>query len=410
MLTGDENERLTRVGPGTPMGDMLRRYWMPIAVSVDVTDKPVKRRLLGEDLVVFRAGNGQVGIVQERCSHRRTSLTVGISEEDGIRCGYHGWKFALDGRILEQPAEPRLNTRASITAYPAQELGGLVFAYLGPQPAPLLPAYDLFVMDNCMRDIGHATLGFNWLQAMENAVDPYHGEWLHGHYMNAVRAREGHAPVKHYAKKHIKVGFDAFDYGIIKRRLLEGGDESEDGWAIGHPLVFPNMVKIGGAGFQQLQIRVPLDDEHYWHIWYTVYTPPVTQLPKQDFVPAYEVPVFDAQGEYIVSYIDGQDLAAWGGQGVIADRTKETLGASDVGIVMYRRMLQEQLQKVADGQDPLCVIRDPAKNRYIQLDVEKTKPFSDNRTYISGILNAQAVLYSPINDQLKDLFGVSEPA
>ena len=406
MLSEKDNVRLTRVGPGTPMGNLLRRYWMPIAISSEITDKPVHRRLLGEDLVVFRTTTGTVGIVQDRCSHRRTQLTVGIAEADGIRCGYHGWKFALDGRCLEQPPEPRMIPRADITAYPAEELGGLIFAYLGPKPAPLLPRFDLFVMDGVLRDIGWSHYKFNWLQAMENAVDPYHGEWLHGHFMNSVRAREGKSPVTHYAKKHVKVGFDPFEFGIIKRRLLEGQEEAtEDAWTIGHPLVFPNMVKIGGGGFQQLQIRVPMDDENIWHLWYTVYKPEGA-LPVQQSVPGYNVPIEDENGEAILSFIDGQDAEAWGRQGVIADRTRELLGHADIGIAMYRQMLKEQIDNVEANRDPLGVVRDASRNAIIDLPVERTKPFSDNKTYIAGILNAQAVLFSPLNGMLKELFGV----
>lgn len=409
MLSEQDNERLTRVGPGTPMGNLLRRYWMPIAISSEVTDKPEHKRILGEDLVVFRTAAGMLGVVQDRCSHRRTQLTVGIVEEDGIRCGYHGWKFGLDGKCLEQPPEPRMIPKADIVAYPAEELGGLVFVYMGPKPAPLLPRYDLFVRENCLRDIGWSHYKFNWLQAMENAVDPYHGEWLHGHFMNSVRAREGRAPVSNYAKKHAKVGFDPFEFGIIKRRLLVGQrEEEEDGWRVGHPLVFPNMVKIGGSGFEQLQIRVPMDDHNIWHLWYTTYTPPVDKLPVQPFVPGYNVPIEDTNGQSILSFIDGQDAEAWGRQGVIADRTKELLGHADVGIAIYRQMLKQQMENVEAGRDPMALVRDPAKNQVIELPVEKIKPFGDPRTYISGILNAQAVLFSPLNKQLKELWGIED--
>lgn len=406
MMSKEENERLTQVGPGTPMGNLLRRYWMPIAISEDVTDAPVHRKLLGEDLVVFRTPEGQLGIVDERCAHRRTALTVGMSETGGIRCGYHGWKFGFDGEVLEQPAEARLNTRVSIKAYPAAEQGGLIFAYMGPQPTPLLPRYDLFVMENCVRDVGHSVLDFNWLQAMENSVDPHHAEYLHGHFMNIQRKRAGKSEVSHYAAKHAKVAFDRFPLGIIKRRLLVGGSEEEDGWKIGHPLLFPFMLKIGGSGFNQFQIRVPIDDVSTWHLWYTVYTPPVDNLPRQAVVPGYDVPLFDAKGEAILDFIDGQDVHAWRGQGVIADRTQEILGASDLGLVLYRRMLQEELAKVERGEDPIGVFRDPAANQYVEIPVEKTKPFTDPRTYIRGILEAQAVRYSPQNQRLRELFDV----
>lgn len=123
MLTKEDNDRLTRVGPGTPMGELMRRYWLPIAISADIGERPVARRLLGEDLVVFRSGDGKVGVVDRQCKHRRADLLVGVCEKSGIRCGYHGWMYAHDGKVIEQPAEPRLNPRVQIKAYPAQELG-----------------------------------------------------------------------------------------------------------------------------------------------------------------------------------------------------------------------------------------------------------------------------------------------
>ncbi|MDT7554408.1 MAG: 5,5-dehydrodivanillate O-demethylase oxygenase subunit, partial [Pseudonocardiales bacterium] len=159
MLSAEKNERLTRVGPGTPMGELLRRYWWPVATYDMATRVPVKRRLLGEDLVLYRDGSGTVGLLAEQCPHRRAALWLGCTEEHGLRCGYHGWRFDADGRCLEQPGEPAESTfkdRIRATAYPVQELGGLVFAYLGPLPAPELPRYDLFVWDDAWRDIGHA--------------------------------------------------------------------------------------------------------------------------------------------------------------------------------------------------------------------------------------------------------------
>ena len=408
MLSKEDNERLTRVGPGTPMGNFLRRYWLPIAISADVRDAPLERRLLGENLVVFRTTDGRVGVVDERCTHRRTSLLVGISEADGIRCGYHGWKFGLDGKVLEQPPEPRPIPRSDLKAYPAQDFAGLIWTYMGPAPAPLIPRFDLFVLPGAVRDIGHAMLDFNWLQAMENSVDPHHGEWLHGRFMNHVRARNGLKPVSHYEKKHVRVAFDEHEYGIVKRRLLENGSEDDDGWKIGHPLLFPYMLRIGGAAgrFGQFQIRVPVDDTHTWHLWYTAYCPP-KGAPAQPVIPGYAVPLWHADGTPNCDFIDGQDIHAWRGQGTIADRTRELLGTSDAGIAMYRRMLKEEMARAEAGQDPKGVIRDPAKNVRIDLPVERLKPFSDHDTYLRGVLDAQAICYSPINQEVRKLFEIA---
>ena len=143
MLTIEENERLTQIGPGTPMGELMRRYWHPIAGSAQLMDKPVMPvRVLGENLVLFKDKRGRLGLVQDLCAHRQTQLMYGMVEEDGLRCPYHGWMYDTAGRCIEQPAEPPGSTfkdRVTITAYPVEELGGLVFAYLGPEPTPLVP-------------------------------------------------------------------------------------------------------------------------------------------------------------------------------------------------------------------------------------------------------------------------------
>jgi 5,5'-dehydrodivanillate O-demethylase oxygenase subunit len=327
MMTAEENVRITRVGPGTPTGDLLRRYWMPIATSDEIKGRPVKKRLLCEDLIVFRDGSGKVGVVDRQCAHRRADLAVAICEDNGIRCGYHGWLYSHDGQCIEQPAETRHNPNARIKAYPAQELGGLVFTYMGPQPAPLLPRFDLFVWDNVLRDIGHAIVPCNWLQAMENSVDPHHVEWLHGRLLNFwLKTGGSNLKTDLFTRKHIKTGFDAFEFGIIKRRVVEGRTEEDDDWKIGHPVLYPITLLVGGAGVHQLQIRVPIDDTSMWHLWYNVYRAPGSIAPHQATIPSYEVPMFDAKGEPIVDFIDGQDVAMWVGQGAIADRSKELLG------------------------------------------------------------------------------------
>ncbi len=409
MLTTEENERLTRVGPGTPMGNLLRRYWMPIMPSSELDRKAVPRRLLGEDLVVFRDGDGVVGVVEKHCPHRRADLSVAVVEQSGIRCGYHGWRFVQDGRCVEQPAEPRLNPTMRIGAYPAQELGGLVFVYMGPLPAPLLPRFDMFVWGDVLRDIGQARLDFNWLQAMENSVDPYHVEWLHAHFMNFWRRLDGTEEVEILAKKHARVGFDPFEYGIIKRRVLVGQTEEDDDWKVGHPLVFPLMLRVGGGGVDQFQIRVPIDDTTTWHIWYTTYRPEGALLPAQPVVPSYEVPLRDAQGNWILDFADGQDIAAWAGQGPIADRTKEHLGASDRGVVMFRQMLRDQLDRVEAGLDPLGVVRDADINARIDLPMEKDK-YGDSKAFVRQLLTSQAIRYSPQQPLLYSLFGYGDAA
>src|SRR5262249_6479673 len=157
-------------------------------------------------------------------------------EATGLRCPYHGWLFDSTGSCLEQPAEPDESTfknRIRTAAYPVQELGGMVFAYLGPEPAPLLPRFDLFGMDGVLRCVGRAEIPCNWLQIMENSVDATHVEWLHGRYFSYVLDRKHPGEendLSRFAKHHKKIGFDVFEWGIIKRRVLEGSTEEDDDW------------------------------------------------------------------------------------------------------------------------------------------------------------------------------------
>ncbi|TNC25175.1 aromatic ring-hydroxylating dioxygenase subunit alpha [Amycolatopsis alkalitolerans] len=407
MLTAEKNERLTRVGRGTPMGELLRRYWWPIATHDMVGRQPVRRRLLGEDLVLFRDASGRVGLLAEQCPHRRASLALGCTESAGLRCGYHGWLFDVDGRCVEQPGEPGdsgFADRVRTTAYPVQELGGLVFAYLGPQPAPLLPRYDLFVWDNVWRDIGHADLPCNFLQIMENSVDPYHVEWLHGRYGSFLKELAGEPPLQVLTKKHVKVAFDVFEHGILKRRVLEGQTEEDEDWKIGHPLVFPGMLRIGGGGLHFFQIRVPIDDTHTWHVWYQTYRPAEDgEIPPQQEIPVYEVPLYDEHGEFIRDYVDGQDITAWVTQGAIADRSEEHLGRSDLGVIVLRRLYQEQIDRVEAGDDPICTYRDPARNQLIELPQEKEK-FGGGKEFRHEFLTGGQTRYSPIKDDVEKLF------
>ena len=158
MLAKELNERLSQVGPGTPLGNLLRRYWFPISRTPELDDEPVLAvTLLGENLALFRSDSGKLGLVAQRCPHRGASLAYGIPEEEGLRCPYHGWRYDRGGQCNEQPAEPAESTfkdRIKIPAYPVQELGGLVWAYLGPAPVPLLPRWDVLVRDDLDRDIG----------------------------------------------------------------------------------------------------------------------------------------------------------------------------------------------------------------------------------------------------------------
>jgi len=401
----DQQALLTATGPDTPMGELLRRYWHVFAASVEVpSGTALARRLLGEDLVVFRTGDGRLGLIDEHCTHRGVSLHCAQVGTDGITCPYHGWTFDHSGRCLRMPAEPvqtpTLLARATTRAFAVEELGGLIFAYLGPAPVPLLPRYDLLLRSDALRDIGVAEIPCNWLQIMENSVDPTHVEWLHGHHLGAVREAQGDRAPTQYLKHHARIGFDVVPYGIIKRRMLAGGSEHDEDWRVGHPLIFPCTLRVGTGRQHRFQFRVPIDDTHTRHYWYACYLPaPGQQAPEQTDIPLYEVPWRNPDGSFIVDFVDGGDIMAWVSQGAIADRTRERLTASDKGIVLYRRLLLEQLDRVAAGEEPMNVLRDPAGNQLLQYAQEDNK-FGSGRQLLREAIQMSHVRYSPLRDQI----------
>lgn len=280
MLSAEQNVAMTRVGPGTPMGNLMRRYWQPFAAASELDGKWTKRvRLLGEDLVLFRDRQGRRGLIGEYCPHRRASFAYGIPTEDGIRCPYHGWAFNKEGACMDMPNEPlnqMFRDKVGTTAYPVEEMGGMLFAYMGPLPAPLLPKWDGFVVEGAIRMLGRTLIPVNWLQIMENSADPIHTEWLHGHHYEFQKEQEGVKVA--ISAKHEKIAFREFEWGMTKHRLLAGHSEEDDDWKLGHPIVFPNMLAVGNGDEHRrsyaFQIRVPVDDTHTMHMWYTSYVPP----------------------------------------------------------------------------------------------------------------------------------------
>jgi 5,5'-dehydrodivanillate O-demethylase len=394
MLTREANERLTAVGAGTPMGNLLRCYWHPVATTFELDAEPVLPvRLLGENLVLYRDDDGELGLVAERCPHRGASLAYGIPEPEGLRCPYHGWLFSSEGRCLEQPAEPVTSTfhnRIRIPAYPVQEMGGLIWAYLGRQPAPLLPRYDLFVEENRERRIGISRIPCNWLQIMENSVDPVHLEYLHGKYTNYVMGRQGRAEVAQ-VRHHERIAFDVFRHGISKRRLLEGQSEDCDEWRIGHPILFPCILAVGDASYPRFDIRVPIDDTNSIHYWYEA-LPQAPGTRPQESVPAEEWRCLSDNGRMLVETVAGQDMMAWITQGPNSDRTTERLGTSDKGVILLRSLLNEQMEIAARGEDPLGVIRDPAENVRIEVPREGTALFVAGNFVPSELMAVRAEL------------------
>lgn len=374
-----ENELLTQIGPGTRMGDLLRRYWMPIAGVSEFKQTRVKPvRLMGEDLVLYRDLSGTFGLVERACAHRRADLSYGFVEKCGLRCNYHGWAYDQTGQCVEMPYEDTVVPQAKykdkikITAYPVRELAGLIWAYLGPHPVPELPDWEPFSWANGFSQIIISKVPCNWLQCQENSIDPVHFEWMHTNW-----SRRQTDPEAAHGPKHLQVAFDAFEYGLIYRRQREDLPLDHSMWSVGRVCLWPNCFFLG----DHFEWRVPIDDENTLSVsWFFERVPREQEPFVQDEIPTWHGPVTDPEtGRWISTHVMNQDFIAWVGQGRIADRTKEKLGMSDRGIQMLRRKLLDDLAAIAEGRDPMGVIRDPAVNHRIQL------PIADRDLLLNGL-------------------------
>ncbi len=376
-MQAERNELLTRVSPKTRMGALLRRYWWPVGFSEKVDKLPVPVRLLGEDLIMFRDGSGKIGLMDRFCAHRLASLEHGRVESNGIRCCYHGWLFDTSGQCIQMPAEPddsKLHLEVKQKTYATQELGGLIFAYMGPTPAPLLPSYDLLIRDDVNRTLSAAREFCNWLQRAENAVDVYHSMSLHAPVYPSMAL-----------KRPEEVRWEQKWYGFRQTSKYPGRLEN-----VSH-FIFPSHTRrfnarVGEEPSHFLHLRVPVDDENT--ITYFIKAVGTEDGKKGSLNTKGFEP--DAQRGVYQTVEDGwwrlasseQDRAAQESQGVITDRTREFLASSDRGIVMMRKMLVDSIEAIEKGQDPFGLLRDPAQNVSISFDAQKN--FSDVDKDFSG--------------------------
>jgi 5,5'-dehydrodivanillate O-demethylase oxygenase subunit len=363
MLSAEQNQLLTDVGAGTPMGDLLRRYWWPVAAQAELEERPTKAvRLLGEDLVLYKDRRGCYGMLAQRCPHRGASLVYGMVEECGLRCCYHGWMFDGTGACVDQPFErvvnpqSRFRDKVSITAYGVQEKAGLLWAYLGPEPAPLLWDWSAFY-DRGYKQLILTEVPCHWLQCQENSIDPVHFEWLHNNwtmYQSGSSRR---------ARRHVKVGFDEFEHGFVYRRLLEGGSENDESWRIGRVCLWPAAIYVGN-----FEWSVPVDHEHTLRIRWSLHPLPGDDPYEQERIPYWYSPLHTT-GTGIVGMEQGpiQDLVALVSQGRIADRTREALGESDRGVILLRNRFFADLRAIDAGADPKGVIRSASENVRVSL-------------------------------------------
>jgi len=294
MLTEAQNEQLTRVGPGTPMGDLLRRYWMPIAGASELDENPVKAmRLFGEDLVLYRDLSGQHGLVDRQCAHRRADLSYGFVEKQGLRCNYHGWSYDAGGVCVSRPYEdialaPTVKKACiQIKAYPVQEKAGLIWAYMGPQPAPLLPDWEPFSWPHGFVQIVNSVVPCNWLQCQENSIDPVHFEWMHNNWTTRQKGALGP-----YSPEHKELAFEEFEYGLVYKRIRGQATKDDPMWTIGRVCLWPNAFFLG----DHFEWRIPIDDDNTLSItWSFVRVPAESEPYVQTRIPTWYSPIKDPQ-------------------------------------------------------------------------------------------------------------------
>jgi len=365
MLTREENELLTRTGPETPAGELLRRYWHVVAAASEITEeKPKKKiRVLGENLLLYRNRSGKYGLIAEHCAHRGASLYYGFVEEDGIRCAYHGWKYDACGKCLEQPFEnPEAGFKDKISqpAYPVEKLAGLLFAYLGPpEKKPLLPRWDMLARRDGVRKLEiYQTLRCNWLQTMENSVDPVHTYYLHAHTLRMRGSNQG----AYYYRPLSKLDFELVVHpawaGIQKQRVFAGDARHVEA---PHPLIFPNMLMVPATNGHNMHFRTPVDDENT-QIFHVRFNPTTDGVEGSEDPPAEFVSTKNEAGEFHMENFPSQDQMAWETQGPVANRPGEHLGESDRGIILFRKLLRDQIRAVQNGEDPIGVNREDRKS------------------------------------------------
>jgi phthalate 4,5-dioxygenase len=399
MLNDRDNERLTRVGPGTPTGNLFRSYWIPALLSSEVQEAdgaPVRVRLLGEDLVAFRDTNGSVGLVDAFCPHRRAPMFFGRNEECGLRCVYHGWKFSRDGACVDVPSEPPdslFKTKVSIAAYPTHEAGGIVWTYMGPpEKQPALPDYELIRAPQTHRSVSKTFQDCNYLQALEGGVDPTHATILHNQKVGDLSL------LRDYYRVAAQLEIDETDYGIFYAGVRHVDEDTH--WIRGYHWIMPGYHMRGqvdstfwlytkAAPTIDGHIWIPIDDTTTWVYNFMYSHDPSQPITAQQIyddetwsgrgpadLDAGFKPKRNLSNDYLIDRrlqkttmtgitgINTQDFAVQEAMGQIKDRSNEHLGRSDQVVILLRKMLLDSVARVERGEAPVGV--DPASYRGIR--------------------------------------------
>ncbi|MBM2809674.1 MAG: phthalate 4,5-dioxygenase [Chloroflexi bacterium] len=388
MLSKELNQRVSCTGAGTPGGELMRRYWQPIALSKEVapSGKPRQLKIMGEDLVLFRDEAGTPGLLGLHCSHRLTSLAYGRVEDGGIRCPFHGWLYDASGHCLEQPAEPEGSTfkeRIRHPAYPCEELGGLIFTYMGPsEKRPLLPRYELLVREDGARQVSFYPINSNYLQNVEGAVDAVHFPFLHTDNWSKKKQALFAMPRPH-------ILLEETDWGV--RQMIRHGNPMVGDFTehYAHFFMPAGFMRISPRGrpLKYQSWYVPVDDTHCLRFQCGF-------APHADGFPPYEWPDEDdflqpgPWNDYFRDYdnvdtISGipgqaapgtavkgflcQDSMVNESQGPIVDRTLEHLGMQDRPMSSMRTVILRAIEDVEAGRDPKHILRDPAANHMVRV-------------------------------------------
>src|SRR6266536_213420 len=386
MLSAEQNDRITRVGPGTPAGTLLRRYWQPAALVDELVSsrliKPV--RLLGEVLVIYRDEKGRYGLLERGCPHRGTDLAFGRLENGGLRCAFHGWLFDVTGQCLETPAEPegsRMCANIRQKAYPVVEKSGILFAYLGPGKPPAFPHFDCFAAPDTHTFAFKGMIDCNWLQSLEVGIDPAHTSFLHLFFHDEDpkqgygklfrdRSIDSEMPMTKIMREfpRPRIEDEQTDFGLRLLTLREISRENTHVRVTN--LMFPNAFVIPMSRDMTItQWHVPIDDrKHYWYAIFTSFGEPVNKDEmRRQRLELYELPDYIPRKNKSNDYgfnpheqaddtytgmgadINVHDQWACESMGAIVDRTQEHLGRSDKAIAAYRRLLRMAIDAVDKG-------------------------------------------------------------
>jgi len=385
LLTKEQNDLLTRTDRGTPMGELMRRYWIPVLLSEELPKPdgaPVQVRIMGEDLVAFRDSLGRVGLLDEHCSHRGTSLFYGRNEDCGRRCIYHGWKYVVEGNVLETPAEPEgssFKDRVKHPAYPTHEAGGMILAYMGPpEKQPVFPSY---VWSDLPADHVRVTKSIqdcNYLQGVEGECDSTHLTFLH-RFFNSQDPRRPmlQHPVREYT-------IEETDFGL--RLVAVREPEPDRSYVRVSSIVLPTYCWIPGAT-KSVHTYIPIDDQHSWRINlnYLVDEAFDASTPNPN-AEAWTTPEYrkirNKDNHYLIDREKQRtenftglgpnfvihDSMATESMGAIFDRSREHLGVSDKAVIAMRRYFLDLVQAFQRGQDPPGLVFDEADNVHTHVD------------------------------------------